>query len=82
MSVSEAVNSRRTVRAFLDKPVDPAVLRRVFETAQRAPSGGNTQPWHAAVLTGAPLKKLLGTVAAVLPQGSAAHAAEYNIYPP
>jgi nitroreductase len=81
-SVTEAVASRRTVRAFLDKPVDPAVLRRVLEKAQRAPSGGNTQPWHAAVLTGAPLGRLLETVAAVLPQGSAAHGTEYNIYPP
>ncbi len=81
-TVSEAVATRRTVRAFLDQPVDPAVLRRVLEKAQRAPSGGNTQPWHAAVLTGAPLKHLLDTVAAVLPQGSAAHAPEYKIYPP
>ena len=43
MNVTEAVNSRRSVRAYQDKPVDPAVLRRVLETAQRSPSGGNTQ---------------------------------------
>ena len=33
MNVSEAVATRRTVRAFLDKPVDQAVLRRVLECA-------------------------------------------------
>ena len=82
MFVTEAVTSRRSVRAFLDKPVDREVLRRVLETAQRAPSGGNTQPWNATVLTGAPLAKLLATVAEVLPQGSAAHRPEYPIYPP
>jgi nitroreductase len=82
LNVAQAVTTRRTVRAFLDRPVDPAVLRRVLETAQRAPSGGNTQPWNAAVLTGAPLARLLATVAEVLPQGRAAFAPEYAVYPP
>ena len=79
MNVTEAVNSRRSVRAYQDKPVDPAVLRRVLETAQRSPSGGNTQPWNAVVLTGDPLQKLLGKVAEVIPQGLAAYSPEYNI---
>lgn len=82
MDVSQAVTSRRSVRAFLDQPVDRDVLRRVLETAQRSPSGGNTQPWNAVVLTGAPLQKLLGKVAEVIPQGLAAYSPEYNIYPP
>jgi nitroreductase len=82
LNVSEAVASRRTVRAFLDRPVDPAVLRRVLEQAQRAPSGGNTQPWNAAVLTGEPLAALFAKVAEVLPQGRAAFAPEYHVYPP
>ncbi len=82
MIVTEAVTSRRSVRAFLDKPVDQQVLRRALETAQRAPSGGNTQPWNSTVLTGEPLARLLAAVAEVLPQGSAAHGPEYPIYPP
>ena len=82
MNVTEAVNSRRSVREFLDKPVDQAALRKVLETAQRAPSGGNTQPWNATILTGEPLAKLLATVAKVLPEGSSAHKPEYHIYPP
>ena len=81
MNVSEAVATRRTVRAFLDKPVDQAVLRRVLEKAQNAPSGGNTQPWNATVITGEPLAKLLADVAAILPQGPARHKPEYHIYP-
>ena len=66
MNVTEAVASRRSVRQFLDKPVDQAILERVLAKAQRAPSGGNTQPWNAVVLTGAPLAdltRLLGTTA-------------------
>ena len=82
MTVTEAVATRRTVRAFLDKPVDPAVLRRVLEAAQRAPSGGNVQPWNAVVLTGAPLAALFAKVAEVVPQGRAAFSPEYDIYPP
>lgn len=82
MIVSEAVATRRTVRAFLDKPVDQAILRRVLERAQNAPSGGNTQPWNATVITGEPLARLLADVAAILPEGTARHKPEYAIYPP
>ncbi len=82
MNVTEAVTSRRSIRAFLDQPVDQAVLRRVLETAQRSPSGGNTQPWNATVLTGEPLAALFAAVADVLPQGRAAFAPEYHVYPP
>lgn len=81
-TVSEAVATRRTVRAFLDKPVHQAILRRILEKAQNAPSGGNTQPWNATIVTGEPLAKLLAGVAAVLPEGPARHKPEYHIYPP
>lgn len=82
MQVSEAVASRRSVREFLDKPIDRAVLARILEKAQNAPSGGNTQPWNAIIATGAPLQKLFAAVAQVVPQGAAAHKPEYHIYPP
>jgi len=81
MDVSEAVASRRSIRQYLDKPVDPAVLRRVMEKAQASPSGGNTQPWNAVMVTGEPLATLLGHVAETIPQGLAAYSAEYPIYP-
>ena len=58
MDVAQAVASRRSVRAFLDKPVPFEVIRRVLDAARMAPSGCNYQPWEAVVLTGAPLKAL------------------------
>lgn len=58
MNVAEAVSSRRSVRAFLDKPVPTDTLMRVLEQATMAPSGCNFQPWEATVLTGQPLKAL------------------------
>lgn len=82
MSVTEAVVSRRSVRRFLPEPVSREVLERVLETAQRSPSGGNVQPWNAHILTGEPLARLVAAVAEVIPQGRAAHAPEYAIYPP
>ena len=82
MNVLEAIASRRSVRAFLDKPVDRETLTRILEKAQRAPSGGNTQPWHGIVLTGAPMQRLFDRIAREFPKGRAAHAPEYHIYPP
>ncbi len=81
MNVTEAVATRRSVREFLPDPVDRATLERVLDTARNSPSGGNTQPWNATLLAGAPLEALLASVAEVLPQGRAAHAPEYDIYP-
>lgn len=80
MTVGEAVATRRSVRAFLDVPVDRAVLVRVLDAARQAPSGGNVQPWHAVVAGGAALRGVIAAVAA----GVAARDAtpEYEIYPP
>ncbi|WP_228243448.1 nitroreductase [Porphyrobacter sp. GA68] len=82
MIVSDAVQTRRSIRAFTDRAVDHATLARILERAQRSPSGGNTQPWHGVVLTGEPLQRLFDRVALEFPRGKAAHAPEYHIYPP
>lgn len=66
MSVSEAVASRRSVRAFSDTAVPLGLLRDVLDKARMAPSGCNFQPWQGVVLSGAPLRALqekLGTSA-------------------
>ena len=46
MNVSEAVAYRRSVRGFLDKPVDIALVKDIVERAARAATGGNLQPWQ------------------------------------
>jgi nitroreductase len=84
MKISEAVLSRRSVRAFSDQPVPADVLRRVTELAARAPSGGNLQPWHVDIVAGEKLAELKAIVRqrimeAPSPQGEGA---EYDIYPP
>ena len=52
MEVTEAIRNRKSVRAFLDKPVTDELVTGILECARWAPSGVNSQPWHVAVLTG------------------------------
>lgn len=80
MDVSEAIAARRSVRGFLGNPVDPAVLRGIVTKAARAATGGNLQPWHIDVLTGAPLNSLKTEIAAKLWRGESETPA-YDIYP-
>ncbi|KPF85968.1 nitroreductase [Novosphingobium sp. AAP93] len=68
MTVADAVLTRRSIRAFQDKPVPLDVLRRVMDTARWAPSGCNFQPWEATIVTGAPLKELQAKMAVTPPQ--------------
>lgn len=62
MDVIEAMESRKSVRAFKPDPVRKDVLARILQVALRAPSTDNTQPWEFIVVTGpvlADLKKAL-----------------------
>ncbi|MEY4270469.1 MAG: hypothetical protein RLZZ58_1685 [Pseudomonadota bacterium] len=81
MRVAQALNQRRSVRAFTDQPVDAALLRTLLETAQRAPSGGNLQPWQAVIVTGAPWQRLKDVVATRIAMGAEGQQMEYAIYP-
>lgn len=81
VSVTEALHRRRSVRAFSDTPVDPVVLQAIFTAAQRAPSGGNLQPWQAVVLTGEPWQRVKNAVAARIALGRDGYQPEYDIYP-
>ncbi len=81
MNVSDAVASRRSVRGFLDTPVDPAVIRRVVEQAGRAPSGGNLQPWHIDVVAGEPLNELKAIMRQRMAAAPGGEPTEYDIYP-
>jgi nitroreductase len=82
MDVFDAVDSRIACRWFLDKPVDPKIVRTLIEKAARAASGGNLQPWRVYALTGAPLAEIKRQVAARVANHDPRHDdAEYPIYP-
>lgn len=52
LTVEEAIRGRQSTRAFLKTRVPRALVRRVLETAGRAPSGTNIQPWKVYVFDG------------------------------
>lgn len=81
MQVSDALATRRSVRGFLDKPVDRAVIRRVVERAARAPSGGNLQPWHIDVIAGEKIEELRRIMAVRIREAPGGEPTEYDIYP-
>jgi nitroreductase len=79
MDVTEAILTRRTCRAFLDKPIPKETIVEILEKAKRAPSGGNLQPWHVYVVTGKVKEEIIKGVHEALPESMGA---QYNVYPP
>ena len=81
--VDAAIVSRKSVRAFLPTPVDPAEIAAILQVAARAPSGTNTQPWKVRVLTGAARQRLVDAVMTVWqsPEQLSQHHEEYRYYP-
>jgi nitroreductase len=70
MDISEAVKSRRSIRAFTDKPVDKEILREILKAAVRAPSAVNTQPWELTVVSGEVLEDIRRGNVAMLNSGA------------
>ncbi|MBV1915276.1 MAG: nitroreductase [Pseudomonadales bacterium] len=82
MNVSEALKSRISCRAYLDKPVPQETIREILEKAKRAPSGGNLQPWHVYVLSGDKLQTFASSIAEKIATNPQGEGSEYDIYPP
>ena len=59
MEVFEAVQKRRSVRAYEPTPIPEDIMGRVLESARLSPSASNRQPWHFIVVTDAEKKKAL-----------------------
>ncbi len=80
MNVSEAVAYRRSVRGFLDTPVDIATVRDLVERAARAATGGNVQPWHVDLVHGQSMIRLKAIMADKI-AAREKEEPEYAIYP-
>lgn len=81
MKVSQAIDSRISCRAFLDKDVSQEILCELIEKAKRAPSGGNLQPWLVHVVRGEKMKTISAAVQEKIANGIRAEKTEYDIYP-
>ncbi len=51
MNTYETIISRRTIRRFNQKPLNPELLLKPINAARMAPSGGNLQPLHYLIVT-------------------------------
>ena len=82
MTVTEAVQQRISVRAFKPDALPEDEIRDWLETAQRAPSGGNVQPWKTIALTGAAKDEIIALAAGKLAANPKGEPTDRPIYPP
>lgn len=75
--VIQNILTRRSVRAFQEKPVEREKIDTLLKCATYAPSAMNRQTWHfSAVLSAAKIKKLAASM------GEALGSPSYNLYCP
>lgn len=58
MTVTDALNSRFTCRAFKPDPVNKETILKIIESATQAPSWENTQPWEVFIASGDTLARI------------------------
>ncbi|MBV8601965.1 MAG: nitroreductase [Candidatus Eremiobacteraeota bacterium] len=79
-TVAEALETRRSTRAFLSTPVSRETIVEILRLASRAPSGSNIQPWRVHVVTGEPLRRLGDAMQRAYLADEPGHAREYDYY--
>jgi nitroreductase len=62
MDILQAIEGRKSTRAFLDRPVERPILEKLLGLALRAPSAINLQPWEIMVVAGEEKKRLSRTL--------------------
>lgn len=55
----EQIESRRSIRKYLNKRVEKEKLVQILESARLAPSGNNTQPWTFIIVESEEIKEKL-----------------------
>ncbi len=74
------IRTRRSVRAYMDKPVSRETVERLLALARTAPSGANLQPGSFVVLTGAALTRFSERLCRAIEAG-AEETAQYSYFP-
>jgi len=59
MNVFDAIRTRRSIRKYLNKPVEREKLSKILEAARLSPSAANRQPWRFIVVTDQKIKEEL-----------------------
>jgi nitroreductase len=63
MDVMEAIETRRSIRRYQDRPVPKDALDKVLEAARIAPSASNVQSWKFKVVTDTETRKRIRVLA-------------------
>ena len=63
MNILEAIKKRKSVRNFLDKPIEEEKLKIVMEAARIAPSAKNRQEWRFIIVKDTEVRKKLAEAA-------------------
>lgn len=63
MNVKDAIKTRKSVRAYLARPVEDEKLNAVLEAAQLAPSASNRQEWRFVIVRDPETRKELSAAA-------------------
>ncbi len=63
MDVAEAIRSRKSVRSYLDRPVEEEKLSAVLEAGRLAPSASNRQEWRFVIVRDLELRRKLAAIA-------------------
>ncbi len=69
MDVIEAIDGRRSIRAFKPDPVGRETLEKIMAAALRAPSWDNSQPWEFSVLGGEAMSDFRTAIMAMMKAG-------------
>ncbi len=65
MELFEAIQTRRSVRKYIDKPVEDQKLRAVLEAVRMAPSWANYQCWRLVVVKDKAMKETISALSYV-----------------
>ncbi|ARA92908.1 nitroreductase family protein [Rhodothermaceae bacterium RA] len=69
----DLMRTRRSVRAFSDRPVPRRLIERAIQTAGTAPSGAHRQPWRFVAVSDPALKHRIRLAAEAEERASYAH---------
>ncbi|ABM44666.1 hypothetical protein X471_00447 [Bartonella bacilliformis str. Heidi Mejia] len=78
--IFQSILSRKSIRAFTDRPVEQEIVEKILKLAARAPSGTNLQPWQVIVVVGEALQQL-GQELSQLALSGVKGEREYHYYP-
>jgi nitroreductase len=80
MNVRDALQQRKSTRAFLAQPVTTEQIVAILEIARHAPSGTNAQPWQVAVVSGKKKAELAAAMEGAFRESGPGNM-DYHYYP-